>query len=131
MYFSEDEDTRANGGILVNPANQAATFKLDELETKDYYVVRDMKVGEISEPYETTDRSGKLSYKIVKLISRTEPHRADLKQDYLLLQRMALNQKQQDVLEKWYVEKKKSTYIRIDKSFDFCDHENQALSDLQ
>ncbi|MFC2089277.1 peptidylprolyl isomerase [Bacteroidota bacterium] len=129
-YSSEDEDTRASGGVLVNPTNQAASFKLDELDTKDYYVVRDMKVGELSEPFESADKTGKLCYKMVKLIERTEPHRANLKQDYLLLQNMALNKKQMDVMEEWYTEKKKKTYIKIDKSFDFCSLENQALSDL-
>jgi peptidyl-prolyl cis-trans isomerase SurA len=138
QFFSEEDKTRANGGIVVNPSNQAATFKLDELDTKDYYVVRDMKVGEISDPYETTDNvyditsnSGKLCYKIVKLISRTEPHRANLKQDYLLLQNMALSLKQQEEIEKWYAEKKKTTYIKIDNSFDFCKQNEQVLSNLK
>lgn len=126
---SEDEKTRANGGLVVNPQNQAATFQLDQLDTKDYYIIREMKVGDISAPYESVDDNGKLCFKIVKLITRTEPHRATLKQDYLLLQNMALNKKQSDIMDEWYAEKKKKTYIRIDNSFQACDKINHDLSE--
>lgn len=126
---SEDEKTRANGGLVVNPANQAATFELDQLETKDYYIIREMEVGDISNPYESTDDNGKLCYKMIKLISRTEPHRANLKQDYLLLQNMALSEKQNDIMDEWYKEKKLKTYIRIDKSFDECAKVNPELTE--
>ena len=50
----------------------------------------------------------------------TEPHRANLKQDYLLLQNMALAKKRQDVMNEWYKEKKEKTYIKIDHSFEKC-----------
>jgi peptidyl-prolyl cis-trans isomerase SurA len=127
---SEDEDTRANGGLVVNPMNQAATFKLDELDTKDYYILREMKVGDISSPYETADKNGKLCYKIIKLNFRTEPHRATLKQDYLMLQNLALNEKQNTIMNDWYKEKKKKTYIKIDNSFKTCDNTQVELSGL-
>lgn len=125
---SEDEKTRANGGLMVNPVNQAATFELDQLETKDYYVVRELEVGEISAPYESTDENGKLCYKMVKLINRTEPHRANLKQDYLLLQNMALSEKQNDIMQEWYEDKKQKTFIRIDNSFESCNKINRELT---
>ena len=128
MMHSESEKTRANGGLVVNPANQASTFKLDELETKDYRTIRDLEVGEISQPYETTDEKGKLAYKIVKLISRTEPHRANLKQDYLLLQNMALEEKQNNAMQKWYKQKKQTTFIKIDESFKHCSNNKNELT---
>ncbi len=130
IFYSEDEKTRANGGIVVNPSNQAATFRLDELQTKDYYTIREMEVGDISKPYESTDENGKLCYKMVKLISRTEPHRANLEQDYLLLQNMALTKKQNEIMSEWYRDKKKKTYIRVDESFQNCLNSNDELSTL-
>jgi len=128
LYYSEDDNTRANGGLMVNPINQAATFKLDELSTKDYYVVRDMKVGDVSAPYETTDSNGKVCYKMVKLLNRTEPHRANMKDDYLMLQNIALSQKQDEVMDDWYKEKRKKTYIKIDGSFQYCEDNQGELS---
>jgi peptidyl-prolyl cis-trans isomerase SurA len=119
-YYSEDSQTSVNGGLLVNPQSQASTFELDQLPTKDYYMIRNMQVGEVTEPYESTDHNHKLCYKILYLKSRTEPHRANLKQDYMLLQNLALMNKNNEVLNEWYEEKKKSTYIRIDPAYRSC-----------
>jgi peptidyl-prolyl cis-trans isomerase SurA len=98
----------------------ASTFELDQLPTKDYYMIRNMEVKNISEPYESTDHNQKVCYKLLYLKSRTEPHRANLKQDYMLLQNMALMYKNEEVMRAWYEEKKQSTYIRIDPSFGNC-----------
>jgi len=117
---SEDENTSVNGGLIVNQKTNAATFELNDLSTKDYYIVRNMAVGDVSEPYESEDESGKTCYKLLMLKSRTEPHRANLKQDYLLIQSMALQKKHAEVMNKWYKEKRASTYIRIDNSFKHC-----------
>lgn len=125
---SEDEKTRANGGLVVNQANQAATFKLDQLDPKDYYTIREMKIGDVSKPFESTDLNGKLCYKMVKLINRTEPHRANLKEDYLMLQNMAMAKKQEEIMNAWFAEKKKKTYIRVDNSFEWCNAGNQELT---
>ena len=57
--YSEDENTSVNGGLIVNPQTMAATFELDQLPTKDYYMIRNMEVGDISEPYESTDHNRK------------------------------------------------------------------------
>mgnify|MGYP001825043828 FL=1 len=119
-YYSEDSKTNVNGGLLVNPQSQASSFELDQLPTKDYYMIRNMQVGDLSEPYESTDHNHKLCYKVLYLKSRTEPHRANLKQDYMLLQELALMNKNNEVLNEWYEEMKKSTYIRIDPAYRNC-----------
>ncbi len=126
--FSEDDNTSVNGGLIVNPRSMAATFELDQLPTKDYYMIRNMQVGELSEPYETTDQKGKPCYKLIYLRARTEPHRANLKQDYLLLQNMALQFKNNEVMNEWYASKKESTYIRVDSSFRGCSLLGQQTS---
>jgi len=118
--YSEDEKTSVNGGLIVNPQTMAATFELDQLPTKDYYMIRNMEVGDLSEPYESNDHNQKACYKILMLKARTEPHRANLKQDYLLLQNMALQYKNLEVMREWYNEKRETTYIRVDNSFKNC-----------
>lgn len=126
--YSEDEKTNVNGGLLVNPQTMAATFELDQLPTKDYYMIRNMEVGDITEPYESVDHNNKTCYKLLVLKSRTEPHRANLKQDYLLLQEMALQRKNQEVMNEWFEEKKASTYIRVDNAFKHCTHLGEVTS---
>ncbi len=126
--YSQDPETSVNGGLLVNPQTQASTFELDQLPTKDYYMIRNMAVEDLSETYESTDHNHKLCYKLLYLRTRTEPHRANLKQDYMLLQNLALMNKNNEVLQAWYEEKKKSTYIRRDLTFDNCGDSVQQTS---
>jgi peptidyl-prolyl cis-trans isomerase SurA len=120
-YFSEDKNTSLNKGLLVNAYTNSSLFELKQLDSKDYLVVRDMKVGEISSPYETVDETGKALYKTIRLRSKTDPHKANMKQDYTLLQNMALADKKQRIVEEWIREKQGQTYIHIDKSFFECD----------
>ncbi len=119
--YSEDINTSLNKGMLVNPSNNSSLFELKQLESKDYLVVRDMKIGEISSPYEATDENGKTLYKIVRLKSKTNPHKANMSQDYFLLQNMALENKKQEVIQNWMKEKQGETYIHIDNSMLECD----------
>lgn len=127
-YYSEDPQTSVNGGLLVNPQSNASTFELNQLATQDYYIIRNMEVNDISEPYETTDHNHKLCYKVLLLKSRIEPHRANLKQDYKLLQDMALMEKKDQVMKAWYEEKKQSTYIRKDPAYGNCGDSGQLTS---
>ncbi len=120
-YYSQDEKSRVNGGIRVNPANQTTRFEMDEFQPAEFRVIRQLKVGEISEPIETVDEKGKKVYKVVKLTSQTKPHVANLEEDFNMLKEMTLMQKQQQIVENWVQEKKQNTYIRIDKSFSNCD----------
>lgn len=120
LLLSQDEDSRANGGLLVNPNTGNTRFRLDEFDTKEYYIVRDMKVGEISDSYETTDDKGNLVYKIIRLKSKTEPHKANLKQDYELLKQMTSQKKQNEMVDEWIEDKMKTTYIRINEPYSNC-----------
>ncbi len=120
-YYSQDKNTALNNGLVVNPQSGSSQFELKQLDTKDYLVVRDLKVGEISDPYESTDENGKTVYKVIRLKSRTNPHKANLEQDYILLQMMALGHKKQQIVDKWIKDKQEDTYIRIDDSFMDCD----------
>ena len=120
LYLSEDKNTRLSGGILVNPRTNSSFFELDQLDNKDYLVVRDMNVGDISAAYESIDENGKVIYKIVKLKDRIDPHRANLQQDYSLFQAAALREKEQRIIERWIREKQEETYVRIDNAVKSC-----------
>jgi len=120
IFFSQDEDTKMNGGLRVNPMTGNTSFKLDQFETKEYYIIRDLKVGEISETFESSDDKGNLVYKVIRLKSKTEPHRANLKQDFELLKNMTKQVKQNEIVDDWIEEKIKSTYIRINEPYDEC-----------
>ena len=121
VLFSEDKSSRLSGGVIVNPQTNSSFFQLDELDAADYLLVRDMNVGDISEPYESKDENGKVIYKIIKLKSRIEPHQANLQQDYTLFQMMTLQEKREKIISKWIREKQEENYIRIDNSVKTCE----------
>lgn len=120
-YFSEDEDTRLNGGQMINPQTGNAQFQMDHLDRQVFQIVRGLKVGEMTDPILTEDpQSGRKVFKIIKLVERTDPHLANLKQDYDLLKNMTMNVKQQELVQEWIKEKIKSTYVSIDDSYGNC-----------
>ncbi len=129
--YSEDKNTNMNKGLLVNPNDNSAFFELKQLDSKDYLVVRDLKIGEISNPYESIDENGKPLYKIVRLKSKTDPHKANMKQDYTLLQDMALADKKQRVVEDWIREKQGETFFHIDDSMRECDFLKKGWLELK
>ncbi len=119
-FYTEDDDTRMNGGLLINPETGGSRFELDQLSPVNYEAVRDMKVGEIAGPIESRDRQNRTYYKLLYLDSQTAPHRANLKDDYSYIKEMALAEKKQKMLQEWIAEKRSRTYIRIDEAYRDC-----------
>lgn len=120
LYYSEDKSTRFNNGLVMNPQTGEPKFEMDQLNPIDFRIVKDLKIGEVSEPYESVDDKGKRIYKIAMIKSRSNPHRANLKDDFDLLKNMALNYKRNSIINDWITEKIESTYIHIDDSYNKC-----------
>ncbi len=126
LYYSQDEDTRLNGGVRVNPNTLDTRFKIDEFTTSEYYIIRRLKIGEISAPFESIDDKGKIVYKIVQLKSKSEPHKANLKQDFNLLKNAALQNKKAEILNDWISEKAKDVYVKIEPPYNNCEFRNSS-----
>jgi peptidyl-prolyl cis-trans isomerase SurA len=85
-----------------------------------YIRVRDLKIGEISEPFQTTDDNGNTVFRIVRLDNEVPAHRADLKDDYQYFYNAALLKERQTEYQKWIAKKIETTYIRISDEFKSC-----------
>mgnify|MGYP005847184041 CR=1 FL=1 len=118
--FSQDDDTRKNGGLMINYQRGNSRFTPDELHPFDFYALKTLSLGQISEAYESRDKTGKTVYKILKLKTQTQPHRANLTDDYSEIKEMAERDKQNEVMEEWVQEKIKTTYIYIHPSYANC-----------
>jgi len=121
LHYSEDEMSKLNDGLMVNPASASTFFKLDEFQPNEYNVIKDLKIGEISEPFESIDENGKIVFKIVKINKLVESHKANLENDYELIEQMTKMTKQNKIIEEWLEERKQKTYIHIDDSFKKCE----------
>ncbi len=119
--FSEDTDTKYNGGLIVNTQTGYGKFETSQLDPSIFFFVDKLNSGEISEPAAMKLKGDKTAYRIIQLRSRTEPHTANMKDDYQKIQDEALNDKQIRTLDEWVEKKKSSTYIRIDKEMQNCE----------
>lgn len=122
--YSEDPVTRTNGGVLADPNTGSALFEKDQLKPADYAMLKDMKEGDISKPFESSDnegRDGYTMYKVIKLDRIIPSHIADIDRDLQLLTNMAQQQLQMKAVDDFLNEKQKSAYIVIDPLFQKCD----------
>jgi peptidyl-prolyl cis-trans isomerase SurA len=116
FYYSDDKDTKNNGGLMVNPRNASSKFTKESLPPAIAKAVNKLKVGEISEAF-LDDQRGQENYKIIKIKSLSKPHKANLSDDWSQFENMLIQQKQQKILNKWISEKQSGTYISIDDSY--------------
>ncbi len=126
LYFSDDKDSYLNGGLVINQKTNTSSFKMDDLPQDEYYIIKNLQPGEVSEPFLTKDEKGNPVYKIIRLKARTSPHTANLKEDYQFLQERALSEKRSRVMDDWIKEKQQATPYHIDSSFDKCNLASQG-----
>ncbi len=120
LYFSQDEDTKMNGGKLVNMYTGSSKFTVKEISKDDLYYLKKLGIGEMSKAIESKDKNGTKVYKIIRLISKSDAHIASLEADYQRIQTLALDEKKDKVLFEWVLEKQKTNYIKIDDEFKSC-----------
>jgi len=117
--YSDDDASKFTGGRKQN--SEGSTYlTYDQLDKDMVPMMKDLKVGEYSQPTEFTDDRGKKGVRIVYLLSKTEPHRENVKDDYDRIAQKALEEKKNDVLEAWFAKKIPSYYIMIDSEYKNC-----------
>ena len=125
LRYSKDTKTLVNGGQVADENTGSLYFEKDRLPPADYNILKDMKVGEISRPFESLDSDigGQTIYKIVKLDEIIPAHTANIEQDFIAIQNIAAARRQNEVIKEFIEQKQKSTYIRIDELFRDCPFE--------
>lgn len=122
LRFSMDKDSRTNGGLMVNPETGTAKFEISQIPVAINKTVQSMEIGDISKPFfMMDDRKGQETYRIVLLKNKTAPHKANMRNDYQMLQSMLENKKRQEALDSWIREKQHETYITIDEKWVKCE----------
>jgi peptidyl-prolyl cis-trans isomerase SurA len=121
MMFSQDKNTRNNGGLAINSESLSSKFSVEQLDPDVSKIITTMKINEISNPFQTTDENTKQTvFKIIKIVNKTEGHKANLQNDYQQLAEVYLASKKQTELEKWIATQQARTYIRIDNTYANC-----------
>jgi len=127
--FSEEKHSATNGGLMADEYTGSSYFEKDQLKPADYNVLRNMKEGDISEPFESLDnegRNGNTIYKILYLEKIIPAHTANYQDDYSALIDEVNNKNAMKAIDEFITEKQKSTYIVIDPLFQGCDFERKG-----
>ncbi len=109
-----------NDGKMVNGNTGNSFFEIGELEPDVYFTIDTMEVGSISQAFSFADPRGETFFRLVQLVSRTEPHLASLERDYSKIQMAAIEQKKSTYLTEWVAQKVESTYVKIDSYYKTC-----------
>lgn len=121
LRYSMDKDTRANGGLMVNPKSSSSKFELNDLEPEIIRAIQNLNENELSKPVLMKDPKGYDVYKIFTIKKKNNPHRANLKDDYQLLKNIMIGKKREQIIHDWIIEKQAVTYISIKKEWQNCD----------
>lgn len=142
LRFSDDASSKMNGGIVSNHdilerqgvydgARLTATRFLKEdfgaeggKLLEDYNALMRLKVGEVSDSFQAVDLTGNQLSKIVKLVEIIPAHTASLVDDYVRLEEMALQRKQEKVYREWLNKKIDAMYVYIDPEYRSENFEN-------
>ena len=129
--YSDDEDSKNSGGLILNPYTGASRFQMDEIGQMDQsiaFAIDKLKVGEMTKPMPFVTRDGKQAYHILYLKTRTTPHKMNLADDYQKIQAMALSKKQQDAIQSWVKKKVVNTFVQINSDFKNCTFNNKWIN---
>jgi len=119
LKFSDDPG-KINGASMVNQSTGNTRFLEDQLDPKVFFSISKLQVGEISRPVAMLNEESKQTLNLYYLKSKSEPHKANLRDDYSTIMEWAMNKKRGDTINKWISEKIAKTYFRINDSYLNC-----------
>ena len=125
--FSDQKETKFEGGQLTNPTTQDFNFELTRMDTELYAQIQDLKDEEISQVLQDEDRVNRMKFKILTVTDRIDDHEADFARDYLKIKDLALQDKQVGAIAKWQKESIVETYIKINGEYRDCDFQSNWL----
>lgn len=140
-FYSQDPTTRTNGGQMADPNTGSSYFEIDQLKPDDYIAIKNLKEGEVSEPFQSTDNEGrqnararyidgKTCYKIIKVDKIVPAHTASFEEDYSDLLENAKEDLSRKAIDDFINEKIKTTYIYIDPIFKDCPFNRKGFADI-
>lgn len=127
LEVSDEEETKFEGGQLINPETRDYIFPLTKIDPELYVQVQDLKDGEVSPVYSESDLVNQVKFKILTVTDRVDEHEADFANDYLKIKELALYDKQLKEIAKWQKEKIMETYIKINGEHRECDFQANWL----
>ena len=118
---SEDKETAETGGLLQDRNTRMGRLTLDaSMDPALYFAIDTMKVGDLSTPIAYRTEDGSSGMRILWYKSKTEPHTANLKQDYEKLAQIVLSNKRNNALENWFKKAQGDVFISVEPEYKNC-----------
>ena len=121
LRFSDEKETRLNGGVLINPSTNDTRFELTKMDPLLYSQIKDLNDNQMSMPLLDNSDNSISKYKILKITNRFDEHKADFSTDYVKIKELALTDKQLKTIKKWMEEKIEETYVNVNSDSSYCD----------
>lgn len=128
--YSDDEQSKFTGGRIMSQ-DGSSIVTIDQLPKEIVPVLETVKVGEYSQPFAFADERGKKGVRMIYLISKTDPHRENMKDDYSKIATRALEEKKEMELEKWFRKNASTFFVEVDAEFKSCSSINQLLAPVK
>ena len=120
IKYSDDEN-KNNGGLLLNPNTMSNSHTLEDMAPALRLVVNKLIENQVSSPTVIQMEDENKAYRILRLNSRSEEHKANLVDDFAKIKEYSINTKKQLILEKWSNKAIANTYIRLSYDLSNCE----------
>ena len=120
LACSTREATRNQKGQVVNPRDGGTRFGIDELDPNVYFLLQDLREGEVSAPVQLFDDDQQAYWAMLRLDKRHPAHRANPQDDYAMFQQQVEADLRQDALMRWVNRRIGETFVRIDTPYRTC-----------
>ncbi len=117
---TDDEESKGTNGLMIEPNSNTTRWDMSSLDQQVFFVLDKLKQGEVSDPQLVVLPDGSKAYRLLQLILRTEPHKANLKDDYRLIQQAAEGKQRAEAIDKWVTERLAGTFVRLAPEFSSC-----------
>ena len=121
MKYSEDEQTKFNGGQMSNFESGNNKFEVSQLDRGLFAVINEMSEDEISAPNFYQSQDQREAFRIVRVDAKYAPHKANLDLDFTRIKGFALQEKQGRLVQEWKDEKLLETFVKVNSGYYPCD----------
>src|SRR5690606_33866365 len=91
--YATDDMSARTGGMMLDPQTGSSELSIDQLDPSLALMIDSLKIGGFSQPHIFVQENGERSTRIIYLKSLTDPHQANLRDDYSRIQQAAMQQK--------------------------------------
>lgn len=117
---THDEESKGTNGLMIEPNSNSARWDMSTLDQQVFFVLDKLEHGQVSQPQLVVMPDGSKAYRLLRLILRTQPHKANLKDDYRLVQQAAEGKLRAESIDEWVKERLLGTYVRLAPEFSPC-----------